>query len=468
MRTNQGFLASLIIMVGMASTTAVAQVGPQDRPLVQPPRDSSVEQPDEVLFRARVRDRIGPAIGPGMIGPIGPIEPEIDTGVRQPLDFTIGGYTMTEVGMRWWNTAAPQTQVWRSVNGATWSVIHVFGPLPDNAYVDFRDMQAGPNTENCYRISVSDGNSSSSSMRTPIRCAITRDGRNLSVHRLQLRLRIANVADAGTDDSLEVRLQSPSWLVPTVTNWRPAGNSTWVDSTANDFERNTNRTYDLMLTNVSEVSDITQITLAKPGSDGLCVAGLELLSNGLPVHSRTYGDTASTCAPVGGSTVLSVDFSELRSGPEWSLLGNVIFSGFNGAALRSIIQAQFGHALHGMGELRNGSAITTTRANEGRLNVFVPIRVYDVPVLGDVDSNVRFDLVLTPAGKLSIENVDADSSDVLGYFLPIVGWKILYETSQRIESTLGAIRPPGGGGSSVANTHPCFTQDGGVGVCYDQ
>src|SRR3546814_16724829 len=112
--------------------------------------------------------------------------------------------------------------------------------------------------------------------------------------------------------------------------------------------------------------------------------------------------------------------------------------------------------------------ITTGRADEGRLHVVVPIVVYDVPVLGDVDSDVRFDLVMTAAGKLSIENVDADSSDVLQYFLPIVGWKVLYETSERIESALGGMRPPGGGSSPLPGTRPCFTADGGVGVCFDR
>lgn len=466
MRVQWEYLA-LVLGLWLAAGAAIGQDVPRDRSAVEPTRDSGSAQPEDARFLARPRDRIGPAIGPGEIGPIGPIGPEIDTGVYQPADFTIGGYTTTEVGMRWWNRGAPQTEVFRSINGGAWSIINTFAPLPTNAYIDYRDLQAAANTENCYRVSVSDGTNPYSALSTPVRCVITRDGRNLLVHRLQLRLRVANVANAGTDDPLEVRLQSPSWLVPAVTNWRPAGNSTWVDSTANDFERNSNLTYDLMLTNVSEVSDVTQITLAKPGSDQLCVASLELLANGLLAFARTYGDTASSCAWMGGGNVLSVDFPDLRNSTSWNQLGTVTFSGFNGAAMRSIIQAQFGHALHGMGELRNGSAITTTRANESRLNVFVPIRVYDVPVLGDVDSDVRFDLVLTTAGQLSIENVDADSSDVLGYFLPVVGWKILHETSQRIESTLGAMRPSGGASSPIPGTHPCFTQDGGVGVCFD-
>src|SRR3546814_11445207 len=75
---------------------------------------------------------------------------------------------------------------------------------------------------------------------------------------------------------------------------------------------------------------------------------------------------------------------------------------------------------------------------------------------------------MTAAGKLSIENVDADSSDVLHYFLPIVGWKVLYETSQRIESDLGGMRPSGGGSSPLPGTRPRFTADGGVATCLDR
>src|SRR3546814_16277641 len=88
--------------------------------------------------------------------------------------------------------------------------------------------------------------------------------------------------------------------------------------------------------------------------------------------------------------------------------------------------------------------------------------------MGDVDSDVRFDLVMTAAGKLSIENVDADSSDVLQYFMPIVGWKVLYETSERIESALGGMRPSGGGSSPLPGPTPCATAHGGVGFWFDR
>src|SRR3546814_15807970 len=143
-----------------------------------------------------------------------------------------------------------------------------------------------------------------SALYTPARCVITHDDRDRPVFRLRLQVHVADVADAGTDDALEVRLQSPAWLVPAVTNWRPAGNSTWVDSTPNDFERNSNLTYALMVTTVSQASDLTQITLAKPVNDTLCVADLSLLVNPTLAYTHTYDNTLPSIArPNGRATV---------------------------------------------------------------------------------------------------------------------------------------------------------------------
>lgn len=429
------------------------------------------DDPMRELATAREVDRRGPAIGPGEVAPpeiFEPVGPQIDPGVNLPGDFTIGGYTDTEVGMRWWNRGAPLTRVMRSVSGAAYAEVQRYTALPTEAYVEFRDQVATPDVEHCYRIIVSDGVNNFSSQATPARCVVTRDGRQLGVKRLRLRLQVANVADADLDRPLEVRLQSPSWLVPTVTNWRPAGNSTWVDSTGDDFERGSNKTYDLMIGNVSEVSDITQVTFAAPGNDKLCIAGFDLLVGNQTAFSKTFGNTATTCAWVGGNAAVGVDYQELRASASWRALGTEIFTGYDGPSLRSVLEAQFGHFLHGQGELRSGSVSTTFRDRD-RLSVSVPIRVYDVPVLGDVDSTVSFDLVLSNsngAWLLTTANVDADSDDLLGYFLPIIGWKIMYETSQRIESQVASIRPTDAS-APIDGFRPCFQAGGALGVCYE-
>jgi hypothetical protein len=464
-----------VVLAALTTDPASAQIR-RDR--VAPPIGSTTEverapdrpQAPQTQPLARPRDRIGPAFRPEDIGPIGPIEPigpQIDTGVRPPLDFTIPHYTTTDVSLRWWNGGGPQTEIHRSVSGGPWTLVQTYGPLPANAYVDFLDQSASIDAENCYMVTVSDGATTGRS--TPVRCAMTRNGLERPVRRLQLQLAIATAAGADADDPVEVRLQSPSWLVPTVTNWRPAGNSTWLDSTADDFERGTNLTYELMLTNVEEMSDITQITVAKPGSDMMCVAGLVLTINSQPGYSRNYGNGANACVEVGGDKVLSVSFEELRTNPNWNLVGDLTIPGYSANELRAIIQAHFGHFLHGLGELRNGATLTTTYVNDRRLQVSVPVRVYDAPLLGDVDSNIRFDLALVgspTAPRLAIENVDADSTDLLGIFLPVIGWKILYETSQTIESHMANLRPVALDSTPPGGTYVCFKSDASVSVCF--
>ena len=427
---------------------------------------------------ASALQRVG-GFTPGPPGKIGPVGPQYAPVVNAAQDFTIGGRETTQVALRWWNKGAPQTLIYRSVNGGQWTTIKTYGEIPVDTYVDFQDLNAASNAENCYVVAVTDGVNSWSALSTPMRCAFTRDGRTsdgqpLTVHRLQLRIRVPNVSGAATDDDVEIRLQSPSWLVPTVTNWSPAGNSTWIDSTANDFERGSDRTYDLMLTNVAQVSDITLITISKPkGTDDMCIAELQLLIDGQSAFQRTFGDQAATCAWVTAANLLAVTFNDLRTSDAWNNLGLPTFTGINGAGLRSRVEATFAHKLHGKGEIRNGGTTTSQRISESKLHVSVPIIVNDTP-LGDVDSTVYFDLVMSPvivngtaATVLSVENVDADSFDLLALFFPVVVTPILYGISTEIEDQVAALdsftidQPP------LPGTRTCFTPDAGIGLCFD-
>ncbi len=427
------------------------------------------------VYDAAALQKVG-VFDPSSPPEIGPVGPEIDDGVNAAQDFSVSSSNPTSVGLRWFNKGAPQTRVIRSVNHGPWETLATFGELPLNQYVAFLDSNAAADAENCYVIIVSDG--FYNSLSTPQRCYITRDGRDLPVHRLQLRIRVPDISGAATDNDVEVRLQSPSWLVPAVTNWRPAGNSTWIDSTKDDFGRGSDRTYDLMLSNVSQASDITMITVSKTGDDNLCVAELELLIDGQTAYQQTYGDTAETCVWLTADDSFSVTFDDLRDAFEWISLGLPTFTGIDGEALASRIEATFGHKLHGTGALRNGSMTTSQRLSESRLEMSVPIVVYDVswgPIyLGDVDSTVYFDLVLTqtadnlgnPVTKLSVEDVDADSSDLLAVILPLA-WPVLYGVSSEIESQVADFEPVDISPSPIAETHPCFTPDGGIGICFD-
>jgi hypothetical protein len=91
---------------------------------------------------------------------------------------------------------------------------------------------------------------------------------------------------------VEVRLNSPRNLL----THAPRGNSTWLDYGprlispfpvwSDDFDRGREFTYDLNLSNISELSDITMLTIAKDGTDGIGIAEISLKVNGVEVFER--------------------------------------------------------------------------------------------------------------------------------------------------------------------------------------
>lgn len=94
------------------------------------------------------------------------------------------------------------------------------------------------------------------------------------IWRVQIQLQTANVDDAGTDDSVRVRLN-------------PA-NSTWLDYGRDDFPRNNTFTYDLKMDGVSTISDLQYIYISKTGTDGLCLTSFALIVNGREIYTRTF------------------------------------------------------------------------------------------------------------------------------------------------------------------------------------
>src|SRR3546814_18344692 len=93
----------------LVAGTALAQDNPRRQPPVAPTHDTRPGLADDARPLVRPRDRIRPAINPGEVGPVQPVGPQIDSGLQQPLDFPIGGYSPPTVGVRGWNQAPPQT-----------------------------------------------------------------------------------------------------------------------------------------------------------------------------------------------------------------------------------------------------------------------------------------------------------------------------------------------------------------------
>ena len=85
---------------------------------------------------------------------------------------------------------------------------------------------------------------------------------------------VCDYADAGTDNKVLAALNDVNYTV--------------MDSPVNDFERADERTYDLLLTGVTNLSDIKHLKIYKGGSDGVCLSQLSLYVNDHLVYARAF------------------------------------------------------------------------------------------------------------------------------------------------------------------------------------
>ena len=129
----------------------------------------------------------------------------------------------------------------------------------------------------------------------------TRNSEDLPVWHVQLLVRVADIPNAGTSDSVQALLNSP------LIEYSPSSNSTWTDYAPrfkdafgplilwqDDFARGSTFPYDLKSTSVEQLSDITMITLLKDGTDDLAIAELALKVNGVEVFRKYFGDTRAS------------------------------------------------------------------------------------------------------------------------------------------------------------------------------
>lgn len=238
---------------------------------------------------------------------------------------------------------------------------------------------------------------------------ITLDGR--SVWRLQLRLRMADVEDAGSDDDIYVAV-----------NGR---NTTWLNYSHNDFERGSDFTYDLLLDGVSDLSDINGMIIEKTGSDGVCIESLSFLVNGSEIFTQQFGSTSSTCHWLdqedGNETSLIVSRAAMRAHPLWQGFQQPSPPfGFPRAELESRIEGIVGDALHAKdaywGELDGERYVEVTGKDEQVIHVTVDLKA-EVPG-SNPEVDLSFDLRFAGACSdgqdplelhITAENVDAQA-----------------------------------------------------------
>ena len=245
--------------------------------------------------------------------------------------------TATSIRFHWWDLSSYESgyEVYRApAYGGPWTKLAAWGPYNGGAVpMSYTDSSVGRDTLYYYKVRVYNRYGESSA----IQAFSTVDGRGVS--RLQLRVRTANVADADTDDGVNV----------SVKDYEPDG--TWLDYGRDDFERGDEFSYELLSPDVTDLSDIHQIHLLKPGTDGWCIANLALLVDGVTVYEQHFGETAATCRWLddasGHQNYLTIGRATLRAHPAWQAYAKPAATSLLSAAeLADRIEAGIGDAIH--------------------------------------------------------------------------------------------------------------------------
>ena len=236
--------------------------------------------------------------------------------------------------------------------------------------------------------------------------------------RLQVRMHVAQATSGASN--LHVRAE----LTPY--------NTTWLDSTQNDFAVGSNITYDLVNTGVDNRSDINYVDLWTPDADGVCVDDLQLKVD----DTTTFHKSFSPCQWVGNhGGEIFIPFTALRSSPEWQAYNPyqykssplVTFIGFNAEGLTSYLDGQVGSQLRDPiptpksgNDAKLGAKTTLTRADSTHLHVqqhLVNLHVvWDGIDFGTVSADPSYDLVIHHADPVcanwcvKVENAQGNST----------------------------------------------------------
>ena len=245
--------------------------------------------------------------------------------------------TATSIRFHWWDLSSYESgyEVHRApAYGGPWTRLAAWGPYNGGAVpMSYTDTTVSSDTLYYYKVRVYNLHGESSA----IQAFSTLDGRGVS--RLQLRMRTANVADADTDDDVNVAIK----------DYEPDG--TWLDYGRDDFERGDEFTYELLSEDVTDLSDIHQIHILKPGTDGWCLENLALLVDGVEVYEQHFGATAATCRWLddasGHQNYLTIGRDTLRAHPLWQAYQKPAATGvLPGTELADRIEATVGDIIH--------------------------------------------------------------------------------------------------------------------------
>jgi hypothetical protein len=309
-------------------------------------------------------------------------------------------------------------------------------PRSSTGWSSWVDSGLAPDTMHTYRVRTLNDNGYSLTLPANGAVGYTRNAGDLPVWRIQLYVRVGDVSDGGTDDrDFLVALQ------PAPGNYSPSGNRLWLDHAPrligtgwppvwqDDLARGSEFTYDLTLDNVSQLADITEITMIKNGEDAVAIAEIALQVNGREVFRKHFGESASTCLWLGESgghqRYFTIGHAELRASPGWQGYPgqppNPPYR-FENDEIVSRFEAIVGDSIHGTAahwrQATRPVQVTTSAKGEQAQQVFVRLLLH-------ADSGHWFvpdpDITLSFTLQLSITCNDTDTEATFGLATQNVG-----------------------------------------------
>lgn len=305
--------------------------------------------------------------------------------------------------LHWTNTGddAVERAIFRQIGGGPWTQIMSL-PVPATMAADNPATAAQygftlrpMDSRVCYQVRVTGGAGRVTGSNTA--CHFTPALRNKAVGRLSIAIRTSTTDDADTSHRVRVLLQARRKDEDAPF---PRGNSTLVDNTQANFDRGDTSSFDLSTKSITDLSDVTELVIEVPGDDALCVAGVELAANDVPVFSKEFGDDTCAWAELsgapGGRRLVVATFAELRASPEWMsyntetgnfppVLGidqsgqGYRFVGFNKEAFIAKLDSMVGHQLLAKASDHEGET-SYPRFDDGDGNATI---TEAVPGLGD-------------------------------------------------------------------------------------
>jgi hypothetical protein len=169
------------------------------------------------------------------------------------------------------------------------------------------------------------------------------------VWRVQLRLKTGTTDNAGTNDNVFVGLTSEEHVEGGGSELEVLENSlttgSWLDYARNDFERGDDDLYDIRLNNVERLRDITRIQIGKTGTDGWCLASVEVIVNGVRLMAKNYPGNCDYIDPPGGTDHLWIPYATMRGHEDWRSSVLPYPTRITTADIKSMIQSEVGHEI---------------------------------------------------------------------------------------------------------------------------